>query len=314
MPGPRPLLNTSADQQLFVADESRQSALAAVEASNNVLVIGEPGSGKSSLLYRALAQARARDRPALLINGGHAEGSRQLIDILASEAVEQGWVPDAPRPESADPLGPARQLRRLRAAPSNALVLADDFTREQAISVFGQFRDELWQTPVNFVVAVGPNVAESLSRAPADVFFDRRVPLEPLSGDAAAELLRRRDQLGASTPVSILPQTSLQPRALLTLAAGETPERDLSPARQHELIALAERAAGRPGAMLLAEIWARDGVSASDPDLQHRLGVTRNRLTELLRTLESHGLLASHLERREGKTGRPRVIYAVRPR
>lgn len=46
--------------------------------------------------------------------------------------------------------------------------------------------------------------------------------------------------------------------------------------------------------MLVAELWGRDGVSASDLELQHTLGLTRSRLTELLRTLAAHGVLASY--------------------
>jgi predicted ArsR family transcriptional regulator len=63
--------------------------------------------------------------------------------------------------------------------------------------------------------------------------------------------------------------------------------------------------------MLLAEMWGREGVSASHEDLQRSLGVTRNRLTELLRTLTEHVVLATYPEPREGKTGRPRMIYTV---
>ncbi len=48
-----------------------------------------------------------------------------------------------------------------------------------------------------------------------------------------------------------------------------------------------------PGAVLLAEMWEREGVSASHEDLQRSLGVTRNRLTELLRALDEHGVLAT---------------------
>ena len=73
----------------------------------------------------------------------------------------------------------------------------------------------------------------------------------------------------------------------------------------------AEEVAERPGAMLVAELWGRDGVSASDLELQHTLGVTRSRLTELLRTLAAHGVLASYPEPRE-TPGRPRMIYSIR--
>jgi predicted ArsR family transcriptional regulator len=103
----------------------------------------------------------------------------------------------------------------------------------------------------------------------------------------------------------------MQPRALVALANDERPGGHSDPVRQHELLRIAEQVAGRRGAMLLAEMWGREGVSASQEDLQRSLGVTRNRLTELLRTLAEHGVLATYPEPREGKTGRPRMIYTV---
>jgi GTPase SAR1 family protein len=311
MPGRRPLLNTAADQRLLILDESRLRAAAATQEARNVLIIGDPGSGKTTLLYHALERARGENRPALLLAGRIVSGSRGLIDALLELAFEEEWIDDAVPPAADDPLGPARQVRRLREAPANALVLADDLTVEQGQTLFGALRDELWQTPVSFAVAVRPDVAQALSTPPADAFFDRRYVLEPLVGDDANQLLHRRNEAGESTLLSIESERAMQPRALVALASEEGPGGRYDPARQHELLQIAERAAGRPGATLLAEIWGREGVSASDDDLQHSLGVTRNRLTELLRTLAEHGVLATFPEPREGKTGRPRMIYTV---
>lgn len=305
-----PLLNTAADQRLFAEDESRQRALAAAEKPGNVLIVGEPGSGKSSLLYRALSRAQDARRPALLLSGRVVAGSHALTEALLTLAAEEGWVPEAPSPAPDDPLGPARQVRRLRQAPQEACVLLDDPTIEQARTLFGQLRDELWQTPVTFVVAVAPAVATALNVPPADVFFDRRITLEPLAGGEADSLLRKRADAGETALVSVGRIGPRQPRALLALAAGEMPPHD--PKRQYELMEQAAAVAGRPGAMLVAELWARDGVSASDEELQRSLGVTRNRLTELLRTLASHNILSSYAEPREGKTGRPRELYFIR--
>lgn len=312
MSGRRPLLNTAADQRLLVLDESRSRAAAATQGARNVLIVGEPGSGKTTILYHALGRARANNHPALLLAGRIVSGSRGLIDALLDLAVEEAWVRDAVSPTADDPLGPARQVRRLQEAPEDALVLADDLTIEQGQTLFGALRDELWQTPVSFTVAVRPDVAQALSTPPADAFFDRRYVLEPLAGEDAESLVHRRHEAGESTLLSIVQSDrAMQPRALVALASDESPGGRYDPARQHERLLIAEQAAGRPGAMLVSEIWGREGVSASDEDLQRSLGVTRNRLTELLRTLADHGVVAAYPEPREGKTGRPRMIYTV---
>ncbi len=310
MIGRGPLLDTAADQQLFAEDASRRRALEAIEKPRHVLVVGEPGSGRSSLLYRALARAHDRGRGALLLSARVVTGSHALIDALLEVAVEHEWVPPAQRPGADDPLGPARQIRRLQQAPPNALVLLDDLTIEHAQTLFARLRDELWQTPLSIAAAVGPEVAKALSAPPANAFFDRLVTLEPLAGEDADDLLRRRTEAGQTALRSTGLIGPRQPRALVALAAGEMPPHD--PMRQYELMEQAAVVAGRPGAMLVAELWARDGLSASDRELQRRLGVTRNRLTELLRALAREDILSSYAEPREGRTGRPRELYFIR--
>jgi hypothetical protein len=52
-------------------------------------------------------------------------------------------------------------------------------------------------------------------------------------------------------------------------------------------------------------------VSASDAELQRSFGVSRNRLTELLRALADAGVLESYANPGDGRTGRPRTLYQV---
>ena len=106
--------------------------------------------------------------------------------------------------------------------------------------------------------------------------------------------------------------TPLQPRALVALSAGEATPQRYDPRLQHDLLSKAENAAGRAGAMLISELWTRDAVSASDEDLQRSLGVTRNRLTELLRTLTEADVLQAGQEPADGRVGRPKMLYSVR--
>jgi hypothetical protein len=306
----RPLLNTASDQLLFVPDESRAAARDAALKHRNTLLAGEPGSGKSSVLFHVLSKDVRP--PAILVDARLADDSRSLLDMLIVLAEEEGWIEHELPPAREDPLGAARQVRRLRTAPKDALVLLDDPTTEQARTLFGQLRDELWQTPVAFCVTVSPSVMQALSRPPTDAFFDTWLTLEPLAGADAEKLLRQRRHAGQNPVTTAAPSTPLQPRALVALAAGEATARRYDPRFQHDLLRRAEDAAGRAGAMLVSELWTRDAVSASDEDLQRSLGVTRNRLTELLRTLTEADVLQAAQEPAEGRVGRPKMLYSVR--
>jgi hypothetical protein len=310
----RPLLSTAADQRLFVFDESRLRVRKAAFMHRNTLVVGDPGSGKTSLLYQILANANVDSLPALLVDARLARDSRILVDMLLAQAQEEGWVEEHASPAREDPFGLARQIRRLRDAPANAIVLIDDPTDEQARTLFGQLRDELWQTPVWFCVAVAEDVMRSLSRPPADAFFDTSIRLEPLAGEEALKFLRLRKHAGEMAAPLEVPESALQPRALVAVAAGDAPTARYDPRLQHLLLQRAEQQVGRAGAMLLAEMWSRGAVSASDSDLQRALGVARNRLTELLRSLAAANVLVATPEPTEGRVGRPKMLYGVRDR
>jgi hypothetical protein len=126
------------------------------------------------------------------------------------------------------------------------------------------------------------------------------------------KLLRLRKHAGEMAAPLEAPGHPLQPRALVAIAAGEAPTARYDPRLQHLLLEKAEQEAGRAGAMLLAKMWSRGAVSASDGDLQRSLGVTRNRLTELLRGLAAANVLVATPEPAEGRVGRPKMLYSVR--
>jgi hypothetical protein len=128
------------------------------------------------------------------------------------------------------------------------------------------------------------------------------------------KLLWLRKHAGEMAAPLEAPGHPLQPRALVAIAAGEAPTARYDPRLQHLLLEKAEQEAGRAGAMLLAMMWSRGAVSASDGDgdLQRSLGVTRNRLTELLRGLAAANVLVATPEPAEGRVGRPKMLYSVR--
>jgi hypothetical protein len=311
VPTKRALLATAADQKRYVDAGSRAIARDAALKHRNTLVGGEPGSGKTSLLNHIAFAAQAADTDCILVQARLAEGSRRLIDLLLVEAEEAGWIAREPAPGDGDPLGPARQIRRLRDAPDAAIVLLDDPTSEQARTLFGQLRDELWQTPVRFTVAVTPAVFHALRQPPMDAFFDTILELGPFDPGDSEELFTRLRDLGETLTARDPPEYPIMPRALVAIATGESLQSQFNPFIRADRLAEAERAAGRPARLLLEAIWSRGPVSASDQDLQRSLGMSRTRLTELLRKLADIAVLESFPDPAGQGQGRPRTLYQV---
>lgn len=310
----RPLLDTAADLELFVTDSSRQRAERSAFQLSNTLLVGEPGSGKTSLLYKIRGNANshgASPPSAILVDARLADTPEALIALLISEATDAGWIAGSDeRPRSDDPFAAVTTLRRLRDAPENSIVLIDDPSSEQAAVLFGRLRDELWQLPVWFTVAVRPTVeTDVLARPPADAFFDARIELEPFAPEKALEMLTLRSIPGTQP---IPPDQPVQPRTALMMSDASLGAASLYGTQlQKRLIDLADAASGRAGGMLVAEIWNRGPVSASDSDLQRSLGLSRPRLTQLLTALENDGILHSFREPSVGTTGRPRMLYDI---
>ena len=309
----RPLLDTAADQALFVSDESRSRVVRDALLDRNTLIVGDAGSGKTSLLYRIRAGARESSRsPAvLMVNAQHADTGRDLVDLILHEAENEDWLEDATRPAHDDPFGPVAQIRRLAGAPDHSLVLIDDPDPGQALTLFGRLRDELFQITTRFAVTVTPATFRRINKPPADVFFDTVIELEPLDADAAFELLRVRKERGEIPGQVLWPTRPMHPRAILLDAQAGPVGRRHDRALQAHLTGLAKQTAGPTGAGLLAEIWGRGALSASDPDLQRSLGVTRARLTQLLKSLERAEVLISFPQATPRAMGRPKTLYDI---
>jgi AAA domain len=184
------------------------------------LIVGEPGSGKTSLLSNIRANVNEGAAPdVILVDARVAGDARDLIDILLKEAVDEGCAETSGSPDRDDPFALVSQIRRLRDAPDGSMMLLDDPDVEPAATLFGRLRDELWQLPVWFIVAVNPSTYSSvLSQPPANAFFDVVIELEPLEPNVAVEMLRRRKHLGELAEDIAKPAQAMQPRAVVLSA------------------------------------------------------------------------------------------------
>jgi len=195
------------------------------------------------------------------------------------------------------------------AAPDGRRVVLVDELPSKSVgqTLFGRLRDELWQLPLTWVVAIAVNDAGPLLSPPADAFFDVEVRLEPLTKESQKEILEAR---AGSHGRRIAAQVDEgNPRRLLGLAREAIAGGAQPPELQR---ALSQRDAevsklGRAASMLVAELESLGPTSASDEQLLSRLGWTRTRAVQVFRQLEEKGLVTSTTVK--GESGRPRKLY-----
>ncbi len=320
----RPLLDTKPDHELFAGREPElQQLLTSVARRLNVLLLGERGSGKTTLLRQLAYEIRARspDEPPAFVDGNLAENAKLFLDLvryrlgltpamLEPSPVEVRLGTMARRASIADTLELSKLVASLRDAADagHRVVLVDELpARSIGQALFGRLRDELWQLPLTWVVAVAENEAGPLLSPPADAFFDVVLQLEPLSRDAQRSMLEARAGSAGRRIASQLDEGN--PRRLLGFAR----EALQGGARLSDLLqALSRRDAevaklGRAASMLMAELGSLGPTSASDEELLRRLGWTRSRAVQVLRELEKRGLVTTTTIK--GEAGRPRKLY-----
>jgi DNA-binding transcriptional ArsR family regulator len=316
----RPLFGTI-DQALFVDPPLMPRLIRAVEHQLNVLLLGAPGSGKTSLLHR-LAAEKAPAMPRVYVDLGPAENAAQTLTVVA-EALEQhtagqAWgntLRSTVVPPSTPSSGLLRLVRQLGSAPPH-LILADSPPGHgEAHAIFGRLRDELWQLPHRWVVAANASLRDELTRPPAGAFFDAQLDLDPWPEDHQHTLLQRRllDEKSVNAN-ELVGKTDGLPRSIITLAreaflAGGSPDEAL--ARRARLQAQLDRLPAT--ARAIADYLAAHGAtSGSDPRLLGTLGVTGQRARQVLRALEEAGLVRSFAEQQhEQRQGRPRKLYEL---
>jgi energy-coupling factor transporter ATP-binding protein EcfA2 len=324
----RPLLATTPDSRLFVWSEQASHARQALERGQHTLIVGEPGSGKTSLLHMVEREVREDAKfPACFVSLQHTDDVGEAVALVHRAAHEQGLLAGpadqlSPAALKEDPFAPTQLVRDLGRVRASARMLVDDVSADAGQALFGRLRDELWQLSLVWGVAVGRDDASPLLTPPADAFFERKVSLDELSPEDRLQLLEQRnsygpDTLSASQLERLAKDGPSNPRRLIGLAREVAEHSGAeSPARLFQGVDLrrqrAETVAGRPGRMLVTELESLAPVSASDERLLSRLGWTRNRASEILSRLEDGGVVSSRMERRDGRAGRPRKLYELK--
>lgn len=317
----RPLTASDADHHLFV-DRSSELRLVnrALDLGLNAYVYGQRGSGRTSLL-RQVERGRPEARYVRL------EGIETLTDRLdqveraltGSNSLERHrsslfWNPlkafEAEVEVAVDPLRYLRRATRLGDGEQRPVVLVDDLNPEECHELFGRLRDDLWELPVQWVVA---GSASSLA-PPADAFFDAVVELPLLNDESLRELVRRRAASGTRSEEDLLLSVAdsaiesvapCTPRRALSVLRALYLSDDLAEATSQLANLQSARSSLRPTANRLLDALIHHGPThAGDEELLAEVRVTRSRVVQLLVELEADGLVTAQ---REGR----RKLYSV---
>lgn len=318
----RPLYDNDADAQLFVVPGEWNPLVRAIERRLNVALIGPRGIGKTTLLHQLQLTLRKRDEPVVFVDATAVAGPQELAARLRDALVGRPGALPLRADFSAltgDPTPPAAGASRAFATALESLgeaephvVLVDASASAEAVyGVFGRMRDTMWQLPHTWVVAIDEADVTAALKPPADAFFDTPLRMDPMSTNDLSGLLQRRvpDSDGALLG-RVAGLANGNPRTALR-ALGEAAVRNTDPSGAFvERGILLEKASslGRPHGMLMAELLDRGQASPSDEALQRTLGVSRARLTTLLRELLEKELVVTGSERADGP-GRPRTVY-----
>jgi len=307
----RPLLDSRPDQSLYVRRAHDEDLVrSAIRRYLNTLVLGPRGAGKTSFL-RALAYGLRREGvPSSFVEGGTSTDAGALVELISRRVGEvSGRTPGSPGAKDAPLLEAVRALHSVADPERRMVVLMDGLpSADDAHSLFGRLRDELWRLPFTWVVATDDDDRAALLTPPADAFFELVIELRPLAISQQQELLRKR---GIADVVALADQGTGNPRELLALARlvatdGSSPA---ALARARLKRRAEARRLGRPAEMVVAELEASGPLSASDERLLGRLGWTRERAVQVLKQLEAARLVTTSLQK--GPSGRPRKLYGL---
>jgi energy-coupling factor transporter ATP-binding protein EcfA2 len=332
-----PLAQSRADQRRFV-DRARETdaIVRAVAASRPVLVLGERGSGRTSLLnHVAWLLARQKEpRQTVMVSGELASSPSQLLGVLVARVgrlaqpagSRAGWIEDLRALSMPD--GPFGQIvqpailmelvdllgERLASLDRPVCLMVDGIAPAVAHAVFGSLRNELWALPGASWVVAGDAAAEALYlEPPADAFFELTVRLGPLTGADAAKLLRAHvPGLAAAEIERAIGVGNGNPRRLLRAAADIQAGIEPADANTHDLAEQATKVAGPLAATLVDYLATNGPAAASDQALLRQIGASRQRASQVMHELESAGLLETIEQHTPGRRGRPARRFAVR--
>jgi hypothetical protein len=343
----RPLVRRQ-DPALFIGREKDVETLSlAVDAGFNTLVVGAPGSGKTSLLaqtsFRLLDDRLHRvefvTAPANSTGPELAEaiatelvGPRDHLFDPISGAVLGNKTHEAVSNDRAEMTSAIRRMARLvdqtvggdedgpwYMPDEDVVVFVDGASAKGANAFFIEMRDQLARIRFQWVVSADTRAGETVAGADGMRFFDGIHQIADFTPDVAAAVISSRLEGRAPSSADlarVLRDERYTARAVVTLAReiyiGGV-ERVTGSASSDEKRAAAWQAVngmGRQATVLAKELEARGPTSASDEDLLGSLGWSRSRISEIFSDLLKAGWVTYTTEQGE-HGGRPRKLYRL---
>jgi energy-coupling factor transporter ATP-binding protein EcfA2 len=327
----RPLLVDGIDRDLYVSrPDLEHSLLQSVEAGRNVLLVGPPGSGKSTTLRKLSADLSAHGRRGTLVLASPASTTEELLALIRSDVLP--FDADTPievarsellrsQSQEVPVINLIDTVRKLGKAEEAVIMLDGPVSAEMVYELFGRLREELWALPHQWVLALRTAQSAAARKPPADAFFPELIEIPPLQASEIDELLERalngtelrtvREDLASrgEFPPRDYPSEMRYPREVVGLAhralAGTLQSRDAE-LRRVTLAADLSRSAS----MALSEIEAlARPVSAGDEEFLKRTGWTEAHARRLLAQMERAGVLSSMSDITPRSPGRPRKLY-----
>jgi energy-coupling factor transporter ATP-binding protein EcfA2 len=296
------------------------TVVSALSYGFNVMVVGERGSGKSSLVNLLAARLEEEKGRVVQVSGGRFDSAADALrDIAHRLATEDSDGPEGvdllPRGDSDQLEGAYRTLADAAGAlPDGVVIILDGLASTLVHEVFGRLRDEMWALQLQWVVTGNIEEKAILLAPPADAFFEQILTLAPLTRPEVQELLALRDpegDLGPEVRALIAERSAGNVGRALVLARQALVSLDpVSELNRGSVIEQIEQELGEPAARL-ADDLARNGPSGpSDPDLLRRIGWSRPRAYQVFQALQQAGFAEVSSER-SGRAGRPVHTYRL---
>lgn len=289
----------------------------AVAYGFNVMVLGERGSGKTTLVNLLAARLEEEGRRVAQLTAGRFDSPAEALLAVARALAGDGSRGPERIADGADRLEAAygALAGAAGAAPERSVVILDGLAPRLLHEVFGRLRDEIWSLGLQWVLTGAIEDKAVVLAPPADAFFEQVLTLAPLPEPQIEQLLALRDPDGEIEPPV---------RALIAQHSAGNPSRALVLARQAvvspdpvgelgrgSVIEQIERELGEPAARL-ADDLARNGPSGpSDQQLLRRIGWSRPRAYQVFQALQQAGFAEVSSER-TGQAGRPTHTYRLK--